>query len=219
MTRTDLTGQRFTRLTVLSYEGTNKNHHSKWKCICDCGETVISDIGSLRAGRTKSCGCLTRYKGENRMRNGEYTHPLYKLWSGIKHRCSNKNLKKAHIYAKKGITVCERWNDFKKFVEDMGPRPPGTSIDRIDGSKGYSPENCRWATPKQQANNTAANRLLSANGSQKTVAQWSEQTGIKSNTIIYRLKRGWSDFDAVTVPVFSKYAPPRISQAVQDHGY
>lgn len=198
-------GLRFNKLVVLHEAGRNKIGGMRWLCLCDCGTEFVTDAASLRAGRTKSCGCLTRFGGQARMRNGEEHHPLYRLWMGMKSRCENQNNKKYHIYGGKGISVCERWMTFHNFIADMGERPLGTSLDRIDGRLGYSKDNCRWATPKTQANNKESNRVLKARGKSMTVAQWSSEVGIKANTIICRLRRGWSEVDAISKPVDTRY--------------
>lgn len=201
----DMTGKQIWKLRILRLMDKKANKPARWECACECGTVFVTDGTSIRAGRTKSCGCLTRYKGGKRMRNGEYKTPTYRIWTGMLSRCNNKNDKKAHLYHNKGITVCERWHDFHNFLADMGERPAGMSIDRIDGSKGYSPDNCRWADAKTQGNNTNANVVLNHKNESLTVSQWAERVGIKQNTIIYRLRRGWSASDAITKPVESKF--------------
>lgn len=101
----------------------------------------------------------------------------------------------------RGLTVCERWRDsFASFLEDMGPRPAGTSLDRIDNSKGYFPGNCRWATPLQQARNTRFNHILTFNGESLCVSEWAYRRGLATTTITARLRLGWPIENALTVP-------------------
>jgi hypothetical protein len=108
---------------------------------------------------------------------------------------------KPHLYVGKGITVCDRWKDFLFFLEDMGEAPDGHSIDRINGNKGYEPGNCRWATPKIQANNMSSNHVIEYKGQSQTLQTWADQIGIRSNTLLYRLKRGWSVERAMESPL------------------
>lgn len=125
-------------------------------------------------------------------RHGLKDTPEYRAWSQAKGRCSNPKLRNFHIYGGRGIRVCERWNDFLVFLADMGPRPSDKhSLDRIDGNGDYCPENCRWATIEQQANNTSTNRFVTMNGETLTIAQWARRTGLQAGTIQFRLAHGW----------------------------
>jgi hypothetical protein len=155
----DLTGHRQGYLTVLAY------HHSDdrnryWSVQCICGKQIVRRTSVLTDGRAKSCGC--RFKdGANRARfgnNSSLKHGLsdtrtYRSWAGMMTRCYNENCERREYYAGCNITVHERWHTFENFLADMGERPPGTSIDRINPYGNYEPGNCRWATPKQQAEN------------------------------------------------------------------
>ena len=156
----DLVGQRFGRLTAVEFVGVAKNG-ARWKCVCDCGLTVIATSGNLRNGNTKSCGCLRREMvrslGQSNKAHGE-SHDnrtrLYTIWCGMRQRCNNPNREAYKLYGGKGVKVCDEWNDypaFKEWAESHG-YADDLSIDRIDPSKGYSPDNCRWIT---QSENTA----------------------------------------------------------------
>jgi hypothetical protein len=115
----------------------------------------------------------------------------YGIWCGMKARCYNPNVKDYRYYGARGITVCERWRDsFAAFASDMGPRPEGFALDRIDNDGPYSPDNCRWADAKQQARNKRNNVVIVINGNSKTVSEWVELTGLKAQTIYSRLRRG-----------------------------
>lgn len=190
----NMTGRRFGMLTVVEFAGVKGSaQHAAWRCVCDCGNETVAVGASMRAGRTQSCGCLsaeTRFTSKYALKHGRSGSRTHSIWAGMHERCRNANGRKAHLYALKGIRVCERWSDFSLFLEDMGEAPAGMTLDRIDGERGYSKENCRWATPKQQANNTSANHLISFNGETKTLSIWADELGIKSNTLLCRIRRG-----------------------------
>lgn len=131
-------------------------------------------------------------------------HKLKIIWRSMHHRCYNQTQDSYPLYGGRGITVDQRWHGksgFDAFVSDMGDRPPGASIDRIDPDKGYSPENCRWADKYQQANNKRTNRWFTASGKTQTLAQWAKELGCKPAAILARLKTGMSEEEAVTKPI------------------
>ena len=137
------------------------------------------------------------------LKHGMYGTRVYKIWSGMKDRCTNPNCPEYHAYGGRGISVCEEWNDAATFILwaiGNGYRDH-LSIDRIDNDKGYSPENCRWATRGVQANNKSNNRLITIDGVTRTAAQWEDLMGLRRNIVHNRLHRGWSPECAVLVPV------------------
>ncbi len=144
-------GAIFGRLTVVEDLGTIKKKR-RFKCQCSCGGWKTTDKYSLQDGRTMSCGCLNKEKPSSTKHGGYYT-PEYRIWAEMLQRCSNQKNPQYHNYGGRGITVCERWLKFENFFEDMGPRPEGLSLDRKDNDQGYSKDNCRWATRKEQNRN------------------------------------------------------------------
>lgn len=125
-------------------------------------------------------------------------HPLYSAWQAMLRRCDNKNHPSYHRYGGRGINVCERWLSFHNFIADMGPRPNGCTIDRIDNDKGYSPENCRWATRKEQQRNQSTTRKITIDGILYIAADLAEISGMKADAIVERANRGLSYADVVS---------------------
>jgi hypothetical protein len=166
-------------------------------CRCECGKEFKRRTNDVKRGRILSCGCIVP-------RHGQSGSPEHRSWKAMRRRCSNPNTSDWKDYGGKGIKVCDRWNDFRLFFQDMGPRPQGCTLDRIDSSKGYSPDNCRWSTSDVQSNNRRTNRKITIGSETLGLAQWCRKIGIKLVTVKRRIKAGMSDIDALTKPVTSK---------------
>ena len=202
MRAVDIMGQTFHYLTAIKPVGSSKSG-VVWECRCKCGKTTKTTAKNLRSGNTKSCGCLNseRVIARNKANatHGMTGTPTWLVWDNMIQRCTNPNNKSYKEYGDRGITVCQAWRDeFSTFLKDMGPRPAGASIDRIDNNKGYEPGNCRWASSQEQANNRRNNITLTVGGITDTLANWSRKTGIGQKTIMYRIKNGWSDEQALS---------------------
>ncbi len=204
--RVNLTGERFGKLIVKSFHRVGKRGQVYWKCFCECGNICYTETQSLKRG-TKSCGCWVGESASIRnsthgcKRNKKPT-PEYSAWDSAKYRTSPQS-KDANNYFHRGITMCDRWKEsFEHFLEDMGPKPsPQHSIDRINNNGPYSPENCRWATAKEQVTNRTTTVFVEYNGVTLCVSHWAELKGMDDSTLANRLKKGWSVEEALTKPV------------------
>ena len=178
----DLTGNIYTKLTVLARVDNNKHGQSMWLCRCECGNTKIVRQSHILSGNTKSCGCFYKERiHEIHLKHGhnkkKHTSSTYKSWSELIQRCTNPNNKRYERYMGRGITVCTRWlNSFENFLEDMGERPSKDhSIDRIDNDGNYEPSNCRWTTYKEQNSNQRSNVWMTFNGETKLQTCWADE--------------------------------------------
>lgn len=186
----NLIGVKFGYLTVLSQNGKTEQHQLRWLCKCDCGNYTTVTGGRLRFGSTKSCGCL--YLKGNRRKHGESSiTPEYRAWSKIKERCYSNTSKGFPRWGGRGISMCKEWRDnYEIFLDEMGRRPTNNhSIDRIDNNGNYCKTNCRWATRKEQNNNTTRNRYISNNGVTNTLQGWADKIGVDYRNISYHLNK------------------------------
>jgi hypothetical protein len=154
-------GKRFTRLLVVASAGV-KDEKRQWLCLCDCGTETTVITKRLNSGHTRSCGCLKRElhaaKCRSRATHGMTKSRTYKSWQAMKERCLNPRATRYPQYGAKGVSVCQRWLTFENFLADLGERPAGMTLDRINNARGYEPENCRWATYATQTANRSRTR-------------------------------------------------------------
>lgn len=191
--RINMKGLRYTNLLVLDYSHTSKYGKAFWHVKCICGDKKIVRGDQLREGRIKSCGCFNKERCKlNPISHGMSGTPTYTTWQAMKDRCFNPVADNYKDYGGRGITVCDRWIDsFENFFTDMGIRPKGKTLDRIDNNKSYSPKNCQWSTSKAQANNRRNSKIINYRGFSLTVTEWAGKIGIKTGTLYSRIYRGW----------------------------
>lgn len=200
----DVSGQRFGMLIVLEKTRTESGL-LVWRCLCDCGNVALSRAADLRRKWVQSCGCLQAHNrhiiGSRTMTHNKRKTPEYRVWLDMRRRCDTPSQSSYRRYGGRGIKVCARWNiSFESFLDDMGKRPSSVhSIERKDTNGNYEPENCRWATVIEQANNRRNNRLVEYRGKRMSVADLARTSGTKViyHTILRRLNAGLSAEDAV----------------------
>jgi len=198
-------GQVFSKLTVISRApATAGNRGARWNCQCECGTTTVSRSDALKNGRAKSCGCHRAELGGQRMKEMHTTHgmcgtPEYHTWQSMLNRCKNKNEPSYVNYGGRGISVSPDWESFEQFYADMGDRPEGMTLERVDVNGDYSKENCEWADRKQQANNKRNNHVILHDGESKTLAQWAEYYSIPAWKLSQRLVRDGLSFSEAII--------------------
>jgi hypothetical protein len=186
-------GIKYNRLTALK-EVRMGNRGMIYLFQCDCGNQKELCSSAVRGGHSKSCGCFrVEITSKRNTTHGSINSSSYQTWQAMKTRCLNPNSPSYKNYGDRNITICDKWMSFEGFFEDMGERPYGYSLDRIDNNKGYSKDNCRWATTAEQNRNTRQNKFLTKNGKTMCMRDWANETGIPYPTIQDRVRRGWSD--------------------------
>jgi len=192
----DMTGQRFGRLIALKRGYKEGSVSTYWLCKCDCGTEKLINGQHLRRGLIVSCGCHGRTVA---LKHGKQGTPTYTAWNSMRTRCGDYGRPHKH-WGGRGIKVCERWKSFENFLADMGERPAGMSLERINNDGDYEPGNCRWATRLEQMQNTRANRNLSHEGRTLSLSAWAREKGLSLDTIISRLRRKWSVAQTLDTP-------------------
>lgn len=201
--KVQMIGNTYGRLEVIEEAGT-VGKQLTFLCKCSCGNTKVVKGNSLRTGNTKSCGCLQKetFSATITKHSKRYS-PEYNIYYNMVARCYNRDNSHYKNYGGRGITMCDTWRDsFEAFYKDMGERPKGMTIDRIDNDKGYSPDNCRWASTIEQGRNKSTNFNITYKGVTRCMAEWSQHLGINHGTLRNRiLRNNWSVEKAFTTPV------------------
>lgn len=192
----DLTGQKFGKLTVIE-RAKNRGKVIYWLCKCECGGIIEVQSAHLKNGNTKSCGCM---KG-NKKHNMSHTR-IYKIWKEMRNRCNNKKTNVYKWYGGRGISICSEWDNFNNFQTwaIQNGYNNNLTIDRIDVNGNYEPSNCRWATRKEQANNTTRSIKITINNETHTITEWAKIYNIPAKMIFTRIKRGWDKEEAIITP-------------------
>lgn len=203
-----LVGQVFGKLAVLE-RFRSRNGRVTWLCRCECGKLHEAVSSALTSGHTKSCGCWR----DERNRSTPVVHghstrakgisPTYRTWQAMITRCTNVSVKSYQDYGARGISVYAGWLLFENFLADMGEKPTGTSIERIDNAKGYEPDNCKWATKLEQARNTRANKFINYKEKRMTQAEFAEVIGHTQSTVSYRVRAGWTPEQIANTPAYT----------------
>ena len=208
----DFIGKKFGMLKVI--DRVYKNEKPVWMCECDCGNICYRSTVSLKSSGFHSCGCYQKTRiGDLKRKHGMTGTRVFSIYCNIKRRCYNPNDREYIYYGGKGIALCDEWlNDFSAFYEwaKHNGYNDSLTIDRIDNSKGYSPENCRWATRKEQNNNTTRCRFFEYNGETLNIAQICEKYNINRGTLDKRLKMGWSISESIEKPVDKRFSRTRV---------
>lgn len=196
-------GDVFTNLTVRSIVEITKRGCQIVSCDCICGNSINLRANVLIIGHSKSCGCLrvshVKETARKNRKHGKSKTKTWTTWTEVKQRCNNPNSSSYKKYGGKGIKLADSWHDFGNFLKDMGEKPePGYELDRIDGTRGYEPGNCRWVTRKQNSDNRSSSKIFEICGERRTLADWHRIFNISTTTYYNRLKKGIDPVDALT---------------------
>ncbi len=212
MRRNDLTGRRFDYLKVVEYAGNDNRGNSTWLCECECGNSKVISGYHLLRGDIKSCGCKAHVFTDERKariskaktKHGLCNTRLYYIYDNMIKRCYNQSSEKYPNYGGRGITVCDEWKEDRTSFFEWAVRSgynDRLTIDRIDVNGNYCPQNCKWSTQEEQANNRTSNRYISCNGETHTIAEWSKLKNIPAPTLYARVYRGWSVEKTLNTPL------------------
>jgi len=183
----DITGRRYGKLVTLGPVDKTLAGQVIWLCRCDCGNQNAIRATDLIEGRYESCEVCRNLEKSLRC-GGQREHPLYATWRGMWRRCTDKSNNSYKNYGARGITVCDEWRDFERFIHDMGAKPDGYTLDRIDNNAGYSRENCKWSTWKSQHRNRRNNRMVEHEGRMFCVAELAEKLNVSYTSIYEKLR-------------------------------
>lgn len=193
-------GKQYSRLTVTG-------RGLGYRCLCICGEQIDVGLANLKSGKVKSCGCYAREVTQFQLgvshgvTHGASNTETYRIWSDMRNRCKNSNNRGHKFYGARGITVADSWENFETFLADMGIRPAGLTLERLDNSKGYCKENCIWASVKQQANNRRSNLVITYAGRAQTLKLWCEELNLSYTKMAQRIQKlSWSVEKAFSTP-------------------
>jgi hypothetical protein len=207
----DRVGDTYNRLTVIK-RVENKGQSAAWLCICSCGNKIEASGSKLSSGNVKSCGCLQKENASKANSSHGMTNTKeYRSWAAMKTRCLNDKRENYEHYGGRGITICESWtNSFENFIEDLGKSPSNEhTLERDNVNGNYEPDNCRWASQKEQARNRRSSKRVEWNGTVITLAELSELTKVDYNLLQFRISRGWTVEDSVNTPSKRKRVQPR----------
>lgn len=199
----NLMGMRFSHLVVAGYAGMSKSIRPRhlWRCRCDCGKDCIKSTQALRASASKNhnCGCVTRSQRIAARKTHGLSHTReFRAWAAAKSRCNNPKSAWYQIYGGRGICICERWKLFENFYADMGPMPDwANSMDRIDSNGNYEPDNCRWANPVMQSQNTSRNVFVVFNGESMCLREFGRRAQIPDGTVYNWHSRGFTPLEMI----------------------
>lgn len=198
----DVAGQKFGKLTAIHYSYSNKQGRAMWLCQCDCGKETIVQVSKLLNGHTQSCGCYHRERAAllHTTHNMRHTK-IYEVWSHMIQRCINPKEKAYKYYGARGIAVCDKWNTFDGFYEDMGSTyQKGYSIEREDVNGNYEPINCKWIPKKEQAWNKRNSQIYEIDGIKGSLPFLCNHFRAKYANVDARIRRGWSIEKALKTP-------------------
>lgn len=201
----------FGRLTIVSIVRRRANYGDMVayaQCLCECGGVVEPTVNGVVSGHTRSCGCLRPEVITSHSKSQTPGGSSYEVWHGMKQRCLNPRSKDYKNYGERGITVCESWLAFENFYADMGDKPQGMSLDRVDNSKGYSPANCRWATTREQDRNKRTNIYVSFFG-ERVLFTHAMRLLKAADHLYMRLKKEGKTHQEIVNAMIDRYSDPK----------
>ena len=196
-------GKKYGRWTVLNFSHRASGKRQMYICRCECGTIRPVSLAAIKHGHTISCGCLQREVAKKLgTKHGDIHKRLYKIWQNMRSRCQYPSARYYYMYGGAGITVCPEWENYETFRHWAltNGYDDNLSIDRIDGTKNYTPDNCRWVTMKQQQRNKRTNHKITLGNKTQSVTEWCEDLNISRSMVFKRLKLGWSEEKALLTP-------------------